>query len=77
MMLWSACLCIGAAPAFINYNLEGKDLLHCLSVCKARVLVVDPDSKCLTRITESQASIEAQEIKVFVQDNHLKAQIAS
>ncbi len=77
MMLWFACLCIGAAPAFINYNLEGKALLHCLSVCKAKVLVVDPDSKCLTRITESQTSIEAQGIKVVVHDNQLNAQIAS
>lgn len=37
--LWS----IGAKPAFINYNLTGDALTHCVSVAKAVVMLVDPE----------------------------------
>ncbi|KAE8150531.1 hypothetical protein BDV25DRAFT_129508 [Aspergillus avenaceus] len=37
--LWS----IGAIPAFINYNLSGKPLTHCIKTSTARVLIVDED----------------------------------
>jgi acyl-coenzyme A synthetase/AMP-(fatty) acid ligase len=37
--LWS----IGARPAFINYNLTGKPLAHCIRVSSARLVLVDPD----------------------------------
>ena len=34
---------IGACPAFINYNLTGKALLHCIATSKARVILVDEE----------------------------------
>jgi hypothetical protein len=37
--LWS----IGSRPAFINYNLTGKPLVHCIRVSSARLVLVDPD----------------------------------
>lgn len=37
--LWS----LGAVPAFINYNLSGAALIHCVKISTARVLLVDPD----------------------------------
>ncbi|GMF79428.1 unnamed protein product [Aspergillus oryzae var. brunneus] len=37
--LWS----IGAVPAFINYNLSGKPLTHCVRTSTARLLVVDEE----------------------------------
>ncbi|KXJ86829.1 AMP-binding enzyme [Microdochium bolleyi] len=37
--LWS----IGAKPAYINYNLAGPALVHCVSVAKAVLMLVDPD----------------------------------
>lgn len=36
--LWS----IGAKPAFINYNLKERPLLHCLKTSSARIVLVDP-----------------------------------
>lgn len=36
--LWS----IGAKPAFINYNLTGEALVHCVSTAKPTLLLVDP-----------------------------------
>ncbi|KAL9080546.1 MAG: hypothetical protein Q9157_000688 [Trypethelium eluteriae] len=37
--LWS----IGSKPAFINYNLTGRPLLHCVKVSTARLLLVDEE----------------------------------
>jgi hypothetical protein len=37
--LWS----IGARPAFINYNLTGKPLAHCIRVSSTRLVLVDPN----------------------------------
>ncbi|RYP12969.1 hypothetical protein DL767_010995 [Monosporascus sp. MG133] len=37
--LWS----IGAKPAFINYNLTGDALTHCLKVAEAALMLVDPE----------------------------------
>lgn len=39
LAIWS----LGARPAFINYNLTGKPLLHCLKTSTARVVFVDED----------------------------------
>ncbi|KAK9416340.1 putative Fatty acid transporter protein [Seiridium unicorne] len=37
--LWS----IGVKPAFINYNLTGKALTHCVQAAKAVLMLVDPE----------------------------------
>ncbi|CAJ2499657.1 Uu.00g025100.m01.CDS01 [Anthostomella pinea] len=37
--LWS----IGVKPAFINYNLTGEALCHCVSTANAVLMLVDPD----------------------------------
>ena len=39
LALWS----LGATPAFINYNLTGTPLIHCVRVSTARLLFVDPE----------------------------------
>lgn len=77
MFIWFACLAVGAAPAFLNYNLEGKSLLHCLNVCDTKLLIVDQDAGCQRRINESQAEIKARGTKIAVLDQQLKQDIAS
>ncbi|KAI9815946.1 MAG: hypothetical protein M1827_001938 [Pycnora praestabilis] len=42
---WLALWSLGARPAFINYNLTGKSLLHCIKTSSARVLLVDEEVK--------------------------------
>ena len=37
--LWS----LGAIPAYINYNLTGPALVHCVKISTARMLLVDPN----------------------------------
>ena len=77
MMLWYATLCIGAAPSFLNYNLEGNGLLHCLKVCEANLLIVDEDADCQRRIEGSRQEIEKLGARTVVLDSSLKAAISS
>ncbi|KAL2269265.1 hypothetical protein VTJ83DRAFT_4111 [Remersonia thermophila] len=42
IFLWFALWAIGAKPAFINHNLQGSALAHCLRVSSARLAIVDP-----------------------------------
>lgn len=43
MFIWLGLWAIGAKPAFINYNLTGKALAHCVRVSTSRLLLVDPE----------------------------------
>lgn len=41
--MWLALWCLGARPAFINYNLTGRPLAHSVKVSTARLLFVDKE----------------------------------
>lgn len=77
MFVWFATMAIGAAPAFINYNLEGKGLLHCLEVCESRLIIVDQDTACQKRVNDSRAEIESKGMKIVVLDDSLKSHVDS
>lgn len=77
MFVWFATMAIGTAPAFINYNLEGKGLLHCLEVCQSRLIIVDVDEACQRRVNDSRTEIEAKGMKIVTLDDTLKSQINS
>ncbi|KFY36950.1 hypothetical protein V495_07496 [Pseudogymnoascus sp. VKM F-4514 (FW-929)] len=77
IFVWFATMAIGAAPAFINYHLEGKGLLHCLEVCQARLIIVDEDNSCQQRINGSRTDIDAIGMKVVVLNERLKGLITS
>lgn len=76
MFTWLALLCIGCAPAFINFNLEGKGLLHCLNVCKAPIILVDEDAACQTRIARSKDDINGNGMRIVIFDDIMKQEIA-
>lgn len=42
IFIWFGIWSLGAWPAFINYNLTGKALAHCLRVSTATKCIVDP-----------------------------------
>jgi acyl-CoA synthetase (AMP-forming)/AMP-acid ligase II len=42
IFIWLGLWAIGAKPAFINHNLTGKALAHCIRVSSSRILLVDP-----------------------------------
>jgi len=43
IFLWFGLWAIGAKPAFINYNLVGKALAHCIEVSTANLTLIDPE----------------------------------
>ena len=45
LFVWFALWAIGANPAFINYNLTSKPLLHCIKTSSARIVFVDEGVK--------------------------------
>ncbi|KAH7398706.1 hypothetical protein DE146DRAFT_655357 [Phaeosphaeria sp. MPI-PUGE-AT-0046c] len=68
---------IGSAPAWINYNLAGDALVHCLKVAGAKFLLVDEDGDCRRRIEEVGDRLEGElGMVVKVLDGELKGEIA-
>jgi acyl-coenzyme A synthetase/AMP-(fatty) acid ligase len=68
---------IGSAPAWINYNLAGDALVHCLKVAGAKVLLVDEDMECRKRIEDVRDRLEGElgmTIKILAQE--LKGEIS-
>lgn len=43
IFLWLGIWSIGAIPAFLNYNLTGDSLVHCVNTSTARLLIVGDD----------------------------------
>lgn len=41
IFFWLALWSLGARPAFLNYNLTGQSLLHCIKTSTARIVFVD------------------------------------
>jgi len=74
LMLVFATFAIGAAPSLINYNLEGKALLHCISVSNSKLLIADPDKACQQRIEGSRDKIEAGGTKIVTLSEDFKRQ---
>lgn len=67
---------IGTAPAWINYNLAGDALVHCLKISGAKVLIVDEDSECRKRIEDVRSRLEDDlGMTIQVLDQSLKGEI--
>ena len=77
MMIMFALLSIGAFPAFINYNLEGKALMHCLAVCESKLLIIDQDTGCQERVEGSRDDIEAAGTTIVTLNSDLKQRISA
>lgn len=68
---------IGSAPAWINYNLAGDALVHCLKVSGAKVLLVDEDMDCRKRIEDIRERLEQElGMTILILDNDLKGEIS-
>lgn len=66
--LWLALAALGAFPAFINYNLTGAPLLHCLKVCKTRLLVVDDEVRASVSPVEREIATLGVEVDYLDDD---------
>lgn len=78
MFAWLGMWAIGCAPAFINYNLSGEALLHCLRVSGASFLLADSENGCQARIQEVGDKIGVKlGMNVRVLTEELKREISS
>ena len=64
VFLWFALWSLGATPAFVNYYLTGRPLVHTLQTSKARLVLVDP--QVAGNLTE-QVRADAGEGVTFLQ----------
>ena len=58
IFLWLAVWSLGATPSFLNYNLSGPPLLHCLKASTARIVFVEDEveSRFTDEVREKLAS---------------------
>ncbi|KAL1955804.1 hypothetical protein VTO42DRAFT_8043 [Malbranchea cinnamomea] len=77
-IIWLGLWSIGCAPAFINYNLAGQALIHCLKVSGAEFLLVDTDQGCVERVNGQRSAIEEDlNMKPLFLDQSLKTHVAT
>lgn len=58
IFIWYALWSLGAVPAFINYNLTGAPLLHCIKTATARIVFTDElvQPRFSTEVIDNMAS---------------------
>lgn len=74
VFLWFAIWSLGAKPAFINTNLRGEALLHCVKASTARLLVLDPSlTEALT--AEVQTELSGASINTVILETIVEARV--
>ena len=74
---WLAVWSLGAIPAFINYNLTGEPLLHCIRTSTARIIFVDEEVKPLftPKVQESLASSDIKDGRRSIEAVYFDAEL--
>lgn len=68
---------IGSAPAWINYNLSGDSLVHCLKVAGSKLVLVDEDAECRDRIEAVRGRLESElGMTIIILDRQQKGEIS-
>ncbi|KHN95453.1 AMP-dependent synthetase/ligase [Metarhizium album ARSEF 1941] len=74
IFVWLGLWSIGAKPAFINYNLTGKPLAHCVKASGSKICLVDPNVAAnLTQDVQSALS----DVKFVFFTRELEAQASA
>lgn len=74
MWVWLGLWSIGARPAFLNYNLEGKPLQHCIKVSTARLVLVDPQFSDIVNAESFQSELPGIQFVHFTPEIQAQAQ---
>ena len=73
VFLWFGLWSIGARPAFINYNLTGHALVHCVQAATTRLMVVDP---AVAAKVDDATRKQLPDVKVVILTPQIQAEIA-
>ncbi|KAI5956787.1 FAT1 [Candida jiufengensis] len=68
LVLWLALWNIGALPAFLNFNTQGKPLVHCLNIANVSQVFIDPDCSGPIKDTEDKIHEELPNVKLHYLD---------
>lgn len=68
IFVWWALWSLGALPAFINYNLTEKSLIHSISVATLDLLIVDSDLTVMNHVKPCEEDIKAHGTSVVYMD---------
>ncbi|KAF4448897.1 hypothetical protein F53441_7759 [Fusarium austroafricanum] len=74
VFLWLGLWSIGAKPAFLNYNLSGASLVHCLKAATTKLCIVDPN---IEENVGQDVRDELKDIRFIVHTPEVEAQIAA
>lgn len=74
MFVWLGLWAIGARPAFLNYNLTGKPLAHCIRTSTTKLVLVDPEF--VANITdEFKGELPGIEFVIFTPELEAQAEL--
>ncbi|OWB64310.1 hypothetical protein B5S29_g5378 [[Candida] boidinii] len=79
IILWWACWNLSITPAFINYNIKGESLAHCIKIVKAdHVFVDDPEvtqtfNSCLDILSKDLPDLKIN----YLNEDNIMNQISS
>ncbi|KAF2706502.1 long-chain fatty acid transporter-like protein [Pleomassaria siparia CBS 279.74] len=62
LMLWFALDAVGAVTSFVNWNLTGAGLVHCVEICDSRYLITDSDVR--DNVEPSRSQFEDMGVKI-------------
>ncbi|KAF5603560.1 FAT1-very long-chain fatty acyl synthetase [Fusarium pseudocircinatum] len=74
IFVWLGLWSIGAKPAFLNYNLSGASLIHCLKAATTKLCIVDPN---VEENVGQDVRDQLNDIRFIVHTPEVEAQIAA
>ncbi|KAK0618863.1 hypothetical protein B0T14DRAFT_565769 [Immersiella caudata] len=76
VIMWFALWSVGATPAFINWQLGGKPLAHCLRTSTARLVLVDPRVVSEGGLSEEvRREFEAEGVRFLMVDEEVEREM--
>lgn len=75
VLVWMAIWSLGAIPAFINYNLRDKALIHCVRTAGASVILVDDELNSFTPDILDALSSDSNPTRAVFMDDGFRNQV--
>ncbi|MCJ1355531.1 MAG: hypothetical protein MMC33_005523 [Icmadophila ericetorum] len=78
IFLWIALWALGSSPVFLNWNLAGEPLVHCIKISGAKIMIFDTEEGCSGRINAVKNKLEEDlQIRTIPLTDELKSKIAT